>query len=425
MSQFLHNPNTGVIALMGSGELTSTMVEVHKELLRKVKLPPIAAFIDTPAGFQLNADQLSERAVAYFRDHVNHPMSIVSFKSKDCAPPAETEIVFRNLSNSGFILMGPGSPTYAVRQWRQTPIREILISRIENGGCLTAASAAALTVGRFTLPVYEIYKVGEDLHWVEGLNLLGHFGFNLAVIPHWNNAEGGTHDTRFCYMGETRLHKLETMLPADVSLLGIDEHTACIMDFSENTAAVKGIGRVVHRYQGRESVFQKGDRFPMDVLRRLPCDLWTRATPLPPRAPAEPEPSPEDPFWGSVRKIESAFHSGIENQDSIKAAGALLDLDQLIWKAEQTSENPEQISQAREIFRELLVLIGVRFARLAQPVEAFLAPLVEQLLELRNTFRERRQWENADAVRDALLRVNIAVEDTRLGTRWRLIDEQG
>lgn len=425
MSQLPHNPNSGIIALMGSGELTSTMVEVHKELLKKVKLPPIAVFLDTPAGFQLNADQLSQRAVTYFLDHVNHPMSTVSFKSRDRATPVEAEAAFRALSDSGFILMGPGSPTYAVRQWRQTPIREILISRIESGGCLTAASAAALTVGRFTLPVYEIYKVGEDLHWVEGLNLLAHFGFNLAVIPHWNNAEGGTHDTRFCYMGEARLRKMESLLPADVSLLGIDEHTACIMDFFENTATVKGIGRVVLRHQGRESVFQKGERFSLDVLRSMPGSLGIKAFPLPGGELPESEPPSRDPFWESVRKIESAFHSGIEDQDSMRAASALLDLDQLIWKAEQGSEDPEQISQAREMFREFLVLLGVRLAQPAHPVEARLAPLVGQLLELRNAFRERRQWADADAVREALLRVNIAVEDTRLGTRWRLIDEQG
>jgi hypothetical protein len=26
--------------------------------------------------------------------------------------------------------------------------------------------------------------VGEDLHWVEGMNVLDHFGFNLVIIPH-------------------------------------------------------------------------------------------------------------------------------------------------------------------------------------------------------------------------------------------------
>ena len=42
-----------MVVLMGSGELTATMVEVHKELLKGLGASPQAVFIDTPAGFQL------------------------------------------------------------------------------------------------------------------------------------------------------------------------------------------------------------------------------------------------------------------------------------------------------------------------------------------------------------------------------------
>ncbi len=40
----------GIIALMGSGELTATMVEVHKCLLAGLAVAPRAGFLDTPAG---------------------------------------------------------------------------------------------------------------------------------------------------------------------------------------------------------------------------------------------------------------------------------------------------------------------------------------------------------------------------------------
>jgi hypothetical protein len=40
----------GIIALMGSGELTATMVEVHKGLLAGLAVAPRAVFLDTPAG---------------------------------------------------------------------------------------------------------------------------------------------------------------------------------------------------------------------------------------------------------------------------------------------------------------------------------------------------------------------------------------
>jgi peptidase E len=164
-------PEKGMIVLMGSGELTATMVEVHKELLRRFGSAAKAVFLDTPAGFQLNVDQISQKAQEYFKAHVQQPLAIASFKSNETISPFEAEQAFQTLREADFVLIGPGSPTYAVQQWQQTAIPQILTSRIREGGCLVAASAAALTVGRFTLPVYEIYKVGQDLHWADGMDI--------------------------------------------------------------------------------------------------------------------------------------------------------------------------------------------------------------------------------------------------------------
>ena len=73
----------GMIVLMGSGELTATMVEVHKELLRRLSAEPKAVFLDTPAGFQLNVDQISEKARDYFRSHVQQTLKIASLHLSD------------------------------------------------------------------------------------------------------------------------------------------------------------------------------------------------------------------------------------------------------------------------------------------------------------------------------------------------------
>ena len=411
----------GVIALTGSGELTATMVEVHKELLARVPGPARAAFLDTPAGFQLNVDQISARAVEYFRLHVRHPMTLVSFKGQGTGAPYDAEQAYQSLRQADFILIGPGSPTYAVRQWRQTPIPEILTRRIAGGGCLVAASAAALTVGRFTLPVYEIYKVGEEPHWVEGMNLLGSFGFNLVVIPHWNNAEGGTHDTRFCYMGEPRFRLLEAQLPEDVRVLGLDEHTACLLDLENGEGVVRGIGRIALRHRGEEMIFEKGARFSLEILRggRVGADCKLSAPKRTPSSPAAE--SRELPFWDGVHALGESFRDGLERHDPKKATSALLDLDRLIWKAQQDLENPEFISQAREILRELIVSLGVKLAATPTDKAGCLAPLVEELLRLRERFREGRQWREADAIRESLQRAEIAVEDTKDGSRWRLL----
>ncbi len=410
----------GIIALMGSGELTATMVEVHKELLARLHPAPRAVFLDTPAGFQLNVEQLSKKAVEYFRDRVQQAMIVASFKSKETITPYETEQAFRVLREANFILIGPGSPTYAVRQWQQTPIPETLVRAVEGGGCLVAASAAALTVGRFSLPVYEIYKVGQDLHWVEGVNILAHFGFNLAVIPHWNNAEGGTHDTRFCYMGEPRFEKLQSLLPEEVSIFGLDEHTACLIDFESEEAVIKGIGRVTLRRKGTEITFEKGERFPIDLLRGGQAQKeWKSVAPQSPSAETSTAHQRES-FWDRIHMLEAAFHASLDKRESKAIIGALLEIDGAIWQAQQDRENEELVSQAREILRDLIVLLGMKLE--STPSEKFecLSPLVDQLLDLRQRFRETKKWQEADAIRETLQCVDVYVDDTKDGPRWHL-----
>src|SRR5208337_3081247 len=370
----------GLIVLMGSGELTATMVEVHKEILARLGGFPRAFFLDTPAGFQLNADQLSQRAVEYFRLNVGYIMEVISFKSKG-VQAAERERAFSLMKEADYVLVGPGSPTYAIRQWQETPVPEILELRIEGGACLVAASAAALTIGRFTLPVYEIYKVGQELHWVEGLDILGHFGLNTVVVPHWNNAEGGTHDTSFCFMGEGRFRKLESMLPEEVSVLGLDEHTACIIDLDREEISIKGIGSVTFRHRAFERTFLRGEKLPVRVLLERESSVVQTTQPIGLRAGTMPV-SEETGFWDSVHALEVAFHKGLED-DARDAANALLNLDKIIWQAHQDKESPEFISQARELFHELIVILGMRLSSAPESCYKCLEPLLEELLASR------------------------------------------
>ena len=413
-------PENGMIVLMGSGELTATMVEVHKELLGRFGRTGKAVFLDTPAGFQLNVDQISKKAQQYFRTHIQQALKIASFKSNDTISPFEAEQAYQTLREADYVLIGPGSPTYAVKQWQQSAIPQILTSRIMAGGCLVAASAAALTVGRFTLPVYEIYKVGQDLHWADGMDILKNFGFNLVVVPHWNNAEGGTHDTRCCFMGEPRFKQLVSLLPEDVAVLGLDEHTACILDFENQEGVVKGIGQITLQHAEHQIVFKTGDRFSLEVLRG--ADLggnWQQTTRVQEDS-VTGSALEDDAFWDQIHRLEAVFYEGLETHEAQKTTNALLELDRMIWKAQQDLENEEFIIQARDTLRELIAILGTRLAAAPRSETDCLAPLVKQLLDVREAFRSKKQFKEADAIRDSLQRANIIIEDTKAGVRWRL-----
>jgi cyanophycinase-like exopeptidase len=413
----------GMIVLMGSGELTATMVEIHKKMLARFPDSPTAVFLDTPAGFQLNVDEISRKAVEYFRVHVQKQLNVASYKSSEDTSAFESETAFHMLRNANFVLVGPGSPTYAVRQLQKTPIPEILVKNIQSGGCLVAASAAALTMGRFTLPVYEIYKVGQDIHWVDGLDVLTQFGLNLVVVPHWNNAEGGTHDTRFCFMGEPRFQQLERLLPDGATIIGIDEHTACIIDLNAQRIDIQGIGNVTIRKKGREVKFDKKDQIPFEALvKEINQRDW---------APKDLDDAKQAGYLNLSKKsllnkvnvIEASFRKGLANHDQKETTNALLELDSAIWKAQKDLEDEENISQAREILRDSIVLLGAELGTSPRHLREYLSPLVEQMLQLRARFRKEQKWSEADRIREILQQSNIQVEDTKDGVQWHVIEE--
>ena len=415
----------GTIVLMGSGELTATMVEVHKEQLKRLGTSPRAVFLDTPAGFQLNVEQICRRAIDYFNNRVGCPLTVASFKSAQDITDYEAESAYRQLRGADYILIGPGSPTYTVRQLYTTPIPDILSDRVRGGGCLVAASAAALTMGRMTLPVYEIYKVGQDLHWVAGTDILGALGFNVVVVPHWNNAEGGTHDTRFCFMGETRFDRLAAMLPEDVTIIGIDEHTSCILNFASYEARVQGIGKVTLRHGGRELLFEKGDQFPIEALHgRLTGTKQAQPKSDRQQVPRTDKRDTNTRFWDTVHSQRQTFLAGIEHRDPKRVVNALLELDRTLWQAQEELESEEFISQGRETLRDLIVLLGPELSRVPSDPFAALTPLIDDLIALRNTFREQRQWAAADAVRTSLERIGLIIEDTPEGARWRSVSSE-
>ena len=73
-----------ILTIMGSGETTPTMARVHRAVLDRLGERPVPAVVlDTPYGFQENAEDITERAVDYFRATVGAPFAIASFRSAD------------------------------------------------------------------------------------------------------------------------------------------------------------------------------------------------------------------------------------------------------------------------------------------------------------------------------------------------------
>ena len=260
-----------ILAIMGSGETAPTMVTTHRRLTSLLPSPVKAVVLDTPYGFQENAPELAAKAVEYFKTSINVDLVVAGLvrlhDTHLAADPVAIERGLRALADADYIFAGPGSPTYALRQWAGSSVARIMIDKLNNGGIVTFASAAALTLGKATVPVYEVYKVGQDVERLDGLDILSSIGINAAVIPHYDNAEGGNHDTRFCYLGQARLEMFETMLDNDTYVLGVDEHTGLVIDIDAQEATVVGNGSVTLRLRSQSFVYPTGSVLPFSLLQ--------------------------------------------------------------------------------------------------------------------------------------------------------------
>jgi hypothetical protein len=321
---------------------------------------------------------------------------------------------------AAYVFAGPGSPTYALAQWVGSPLPDILAAKLAAdgpGGCVTFASAAALTLGRATLPVYEIYKAGISPSWIDGLDLLSAFGLNVAVIPHYDNAEGGTHDTRYCYLGERRLRLLEPSLPDGGSVLGVDEHTAAIIDLDADTLTVDGLASVHLRHAGRTTSFGPGEVVPLDRLRHP-----HRAGALPPRSGLAVPVAPAAPagLLADVSRHHDEFGRAVVEGDAEAAVSAVLAAEQAMvdWAADPLqSDEPDR---ARALVREMVVRLGdAARAGMRDPRE-IVAPFVDALLAVRAAARASNDWTTADEVRNRLTSAGVEVNDSPEGTSWSL-----
>jgi hypothetical protein len=218
------------------------------------------------------------------------------------------------------------------------------------------------------------------------LDLLGPFGLDLAIVTHWDNAEGGTHDTRACFMGLERFGVLRRMLPPGAVVLGVDEHTACTLDLEAGRAEVRGRGGVTI-LRGEDALrHEAGEGFP---LAELASHATAGAQGLASLRDDKAAGSPDALLQAATLIAEGDLPSALR----LAAEGAEAGLAAILHQAAQSLES--------------------RSANGAAPDR-----LIDLLVEARSALREDRQWALADRLRDGLTELGIEIQDTPEKTHW-------
>jgi cyanophycinase-like exopeptidase len=405
-----------LLIIMGSGETAPTMVKPHRAIFERVGSGD-AVILDTPYGFQTNANDISTKAVGYFAASVGRDVQIASWRNREISGIAR-ERALGALRDAEWIFAGPGSPTYVLRAWRDTPVPGLLADRLASHGAVVFASAAALTLGSHTVPVYEIYKAGIEPAWIDGLDLVrAATGLPAVVIPHYDNAEGGHHDTRFCYLGETRLSTMEAQLPPESFIIGVDEHTGVILDLDARTATVIGNGTMTIRQRGHSVVHPSGAVIPFDALTSGVIDA-PLAIPIAENVGVQPNPGDGTSLRADTDRIVGVFETALAAGDIDGCVEAILELEQVLldWSADTLTS--DEGDHARAAMRAMVVKLG-DLARSEHGSDKAIAPLMEVLLAIRRRARDSSDFATSDAIRDQLGALDIEIRDTPDGATWQ------
>lgn len=362
--------NPGLIVLFGSGETSPSGRKVWELLLSQMEAGAQLALLETPAGFEPNSERVIGRVAEFLHVRLQNyqpQTTIVAARRRGTAFSPDDPQVVAPLLEAGLIFMGPGSPTYAVRQLQDSLAWQYLLARHRLGAHLALASAATIAVSAFALPVYEIYKVGEDLHWKPGLDLFGQYGFPLVFIPHWNNNDGGEElDTSRCFMGQARFAEMMKLLPPDLTVIGLDEKTALVMDVRGGNCQVVGAGGVTMIHTGHahdEGLPEPGGSGLHEVARRR---------------------------RGHVHHYASGVSFSLEECCPFDMPAAGEGLPEGIWQ--QAVQAQAQGQTAAE--------------------EPTPSPEVLALVAARQAARTGREWAEADRLRDQILALGWQVKDT-------------
>jgi len=253
----------GPIILFGSGETLPAAGPAYDFIAEQLDNRLDISILETPAGFQNNSENVA-RDVANFINrrlsNFNPNTHLIPARAKNSALSPDNPEILKPLLTSNWVFMGPGSPTYTIRQLQESLALKYLYALHSLGAALTFSSAAVLAISALTLPIYEIYKVGEDLHWVQGLDFLGPYGQKIVFVPHWDNKDGGENlDTSRCFMGMERFEKLLRMLPEGITIVGIDEQTSLSINFGNlGLYQIFGKGEVTVMQKNMIHTFSKG-----------------------------------------------------------------------------------------------------------------------------------------------------------------------
>ena len=215
--------NKGILALLGSGEFTTQVLEIDKFLLFRLKNPRIA-ILPTAAGKERDYYRWIDIGVKYFRELGVEAVGIELLNRKD----NKNHEIVKDLNNYNLFYFSGGDPGYLLDTIKDSPAWDVIYKKYVDGAILVGSSAGAMVLGgKVFARIYEYLATGVLKPWEDGIGVV-----DFGVVPHFDKLKED--------LSKEQYLKIVGSIPKDIKVIGIDEDTGYILYGGEWLTIGKG-----------------------------------------------------------------------------------------------------------------------------------------------------------------------------------------
>jgi cyanophycinase len=226
------------IGLVGSGEFTSAMTDIDREILQTIGPAPTVVVLPTAAAGE-DPEDWALRGVEHFVRLGARSVALMVLAREHAEDPDNVRVI----EQADLLYISGGKTARLLDALEGSPLwRGFLLAR-QAGAWLVGSSAGAMALGDWALVHRPEDGHGTPTLWMPGLGMLQGY----AVVPHFDRW--------------TESRRLAQEIEAACAVFGIDEDTAVLLDEGHGRVAGKGSARLFGT--GAEQVYDAGARFSL------------------------------------------------------------------------------------------------------------------------------------------------------------------
>ena len=222
----------GTVALVGSGEYLDVMNKVDTYLLGSIGGVGAArvALLPTASGLEPNGPtSWNNLGLQHFKQLGVHDIRATNIIDREHAFDA-TQVEL--LQGANFFYFSGGNPQHVIETMQDSPAWNVIKIAYEQGAVLAGCSAGAMMMGGYTVSIRQAMQ-GSAMDFVPALSIVP----QVIVFPHFDRMSG--------FLSQSRFKDLLQAVPANTTVLGVDENTALVRIEPSEVAAQPALWRVM------------------------------------------------------------------------------------------------------------------------------------------------------------------------------------